>query len=83
MSDPKTTSREQFQNDMLWVRGFTCFNVEGMQIHAKKKCSSKKNILSHLNGASPVAAIRACCRGFLQATMNVVHGYFHREIQQK
>ena len=42
MSDPKTTSREQFQNDMLWVRGFTCFNVEGMQIHAKKKMQLKK-----------------------------------------
>lgn len=42
LSDPKTTSGEQFQNDLLWVRGFTGFNVDGTQIHMKKNMQFQK-----------------------------------------
>ena len=42
LSDPEATSGEQFQNHMLWVRGFTGFNVDGMQIHLKKNTQFPK-----------------------------------------
>lgn len=84
LSDPEATSGEQFQNDMLWVRGFTGFNVDGTQIHLKKKYAvSQKKLLNHVDGVSPVAVIKSRVPGISPATINVVPGNLHREIEEK
>lgn len=69
---------------MLWVRGFTGFNVDGTQIHLKKKDAvSPKKILNHVDGVSPVAVIKSRVPGISPVTMNVVPGNLHREIEEK
>lgn len=69
---------------MLWVRGFTGFNVDGTQIHLKKKYAvSQKKILNHVDGVSPVAVIKSRVPGISSATINVVPGNLHREIEEK
>lgn len=69
---------------MLWVRGFTGFNVDGTQIHLKKKDAvSQKKILNHVDGVSPVAVIKSRVPGISPVTMNVVPGNLHREIEEK
>ena len=69
---------------MLWVRGFTGFNVDGTQIHLKKKYAvSQKKLLNHVDGVSPVAVIKSRVPGISPATINVVPGNLHREIEEK
>ena len=53
-------------------------------IHLKKKYAvSQKKILNHVDGVSPVAVIKSWVPGISPATINVVPGNLHREIEEK